>query len=158
MALASLFSVMILVTRGFGLLPEPTADYLIAFEAFFLALSFLVTGPGGATYVGAVAGILLTVVTGIPPDLVFAIFFGVLVDATSVAFRARQGNDAKTSRLVAAITVSTGIVGLIAYYVFAVMTNIVPNDIGLDASRSRSSGSSAEPSAVSPLPESGTGT
>jgi hypothetical protein len=132
-ALASLFGVLILVTMGF--LPAPTSDFLIVIEAFFLALSFLVVGKGGATYTGVVAGLLITAVklSFFPLDLVFAIFFGVMVDATGLAFRAKSGSEAKTVRLVVAITISTGLVGFAAYYVTAVLTNIVPNQIGLDA-------------------------
>ncbi|MDA4135168.1 MAG: hypothetical protein OK441_06330 [Thaumarchaeota archaeon] len=132
-ALASLFGVLILVSVGF--LPAPTSDYLIIFEAFFLALSFLVAGRGGATYVGVVAGILITFVkpTFFPLDLVFATLFGILVDGTCLAFGAKKGNEAQTARLVSAMTISTGIVGFTAYYFAAVVTNLVPNQIGLDA-------------------------
>jgi hypothetical protein len=131
-ALASLFGVLILVTMGF--LPAPTSDFLIVGEAFFLALSFLVVGRGGATYTGLVAGLLITTVklSFFPLDLVFAIFFGVMVDATALAFGAKSGQEAKTTRLVAAMTVSTGLVGFIAYYVSAVLTNLVPNQLALD--------------------------
>jgi len=133
-ALASLFGVLILVTMGF--LPAPTSDFLIAGEAFFLAMSFLAVGRGGATYTGVVAGLLITSVklSFFPLDLVFAIFFGVMVDATGLLLRARGESGAVTTRLVAALTVSTGLVGFIAYYVTAVLTNIVPNQLALDAS------------------------
>lgn len=134
LALASLFGVLILVTMGF--LPAPTSDFLIVFEAFFLALSFLVIGRGGATYVGIVAGLLITTVklSFFPYDLAFSALFGVLVDATGLALGAKSGTTARTARLVAAMTVSTGIVGFSAYYITAVVTNIVPNEVGLDAS------------------------
>jgi hypothetical protein len=132
-ALGGLFGVLILLSGGF--LPAPNSDFLIIFEAFFLALSFLVVGRGGATYVGLVAGILITFVkpTFFPLDLIFATLFGLLVDGTCLAFGARKGNEAETKRLVAALTLSTGIVGFGAYYVAAVLTNLVPNQIGLDA-------------------------
>jgi hypothetical protein len=134
LALASLFGVLILVTIGF--LPAPTSDFLIVFETFFLALSFLVVGRGGATYVGLVAGLLITTVklSFFPYDLVFSVLFGVLVDVTCLGFGAKSGTTARSARLAAAMTVSTGIVGFSAYYITAVMTNIVPNQFGLDAS------------------------
>ncbi len=131
-ALASLFGVLILVTNGF--IPAPTSDFLIILEAFLLALSFLVVGIGGATYVGIVAGLLITLVTVAPLNLVFAAAFGILVDATGFAFKAKVGAEAKTTRLVAALTLSTGVVGFAAYYITAVLTNIVPNELVLDAS------------------------
>jgi hypothetical protein len=132
-ALGGLFGVLILLSGGF--LPAPNSDFLIIFEAFFLALSYLVVGKGGATYVGIVAGILITLVkpSFFPFDLVFATFFGVLVDATALAFHAKSGNEAKTWRLTVALTLSTGVVGFTAYYVGAVLTNLVPNQVGLDA-------------------------
>ncbi len=130
-ALASLFGVLILVTVGF--LPAPTSDYLIIFQALFLALSYLVVGRGGATYTGLVAGLLITAVKVAPLNLVFAVFFGVLVDVTCLALRAKVGDQARTARLTAAVTISTGVVGFVAYYTTAVLTNIVPNQFILDA-------------------------
>lgn len=132
-ALASLFGALIFVTLGF--LPAPTSDYLIAVEAFFLALSFLVIGKGGATYVGVVAGLLISVVklAFFPLDLVFAVLFGLMVDGLGLALGARKGSEARTVRLVIDLTLSTAVVGFIAYYVTAVMTNLVPNEVGLDA-------------------------
>lgn len=131
-ALASLFGVLILATMGF--VPAPTSDYLIVFQSFFLALSFLVVGRGGATYVGLVSGLLITFVKigFFPYDLVFSLSFGVLVDAFGTALRAKEGPRAKTWRLVATMMLSTGIVGFVAYYVTAVVTNLVPNDFFLD--------------------------
>ncbi len=133
-AVASLFGVIVWIVQGF--LPAPTSDYLIAVEAFFLALSFLVVGRGGATYVGAVTGLLISVVKAafFPLDLLFAIFFGLLVDGLGVAFRAKDGGNARTGRLVAVMTVSTGLVGFVAYYLTAVATRLVPNVLSLDLS------------------------
>lgn len=132
-ALASIFGVLILITNGF--IPPPNSDFLIVIEAFLLGISFLVIGKGGATYTGVVAGILITFVkpSFFPADLVFASLFGVAVDVTGLAFKAKNASGAQTKRLVAAVTISTGIVGFLAYYVEAVLTNAVPNDPGLDA-------------------------
>ena len=133
-AFASLFSVLILLVMGF--IPAPTSDYLIAFESFFLALSFLVVGRGGATYVGAVSGLLITFAKPafFPYDLIFAFLFGVAVDLLGEAFRVKKGPDARRWRMVASMMVSTGLVGFIAYYVTAVATHLVPNDFSLDLS------------------------
>jgi len=133
-ALGSLFGVSILAI--IGPFPSPTSDYLIGFQAFFLALSFLVVGRGGATYVGIVSGILITLVkiSFFPLDLVFAIAFGVMTDALCLALRAKEGSSARTGRLVAAMTIGTTVVGFIAYYVAVVLTGILPNEVGLDAS------------------------
>jgi len=131
-ALASLFSVLIVAITGF--VPPPNSDYLIIFQSFFLALSFLVVGKGGATYVGAVSGILITFakINFFPIDLVFSTAFGLLVDFFAIALRAKEGQRARTWRLAVALMASTGIIGFVAYYVTAVATNIVPNYFILD--------------------------
>ncbi len=131
-ALASLFGVTIWVVMGF--LPAPTSDYLIAVESCFLALSYLLVGRGGATYVGVVSGILISIVklAFFPLDLLFALFFGVMVDGLATVFRVKNGGEAKPWRLVAAMMVSTSVVGFAAYYVTAVATKLVPNNLALD--------------------------
>jgi len=131
-ALGAIFGLMILAINGF--IPAPTSDFLIAFQSFFLALSYLVLGRGGASYVGVVSGVLITAVkiSFFPLDLVFSIMFGVAVDVLATAFRAREDGKANALRLVACMMISTGFVGFIAYYVTAVLTNLVPNDFFLD--------------------------
>lgn len=123
---------MIVAVMGF--VPAPTSDYLIIFQSLFLALSYLVLGKGGATYVGIVSGVLITFVKigWFPYDLVFSVVFGLLVDTLGRALRAKDGPRAKTWRLVAVMMVSTGTVGLVAYYATAVAFNLVPNDFFLD--------------------------
>jgi hypothetical protein len=116
-ALGALFGVMILVINGF--IPAPTSDFLIIFQSLFLALSYLVVGRGGATYVGVVSGALITAVKlgFFPVDLVFATMFGVLVDILATALRVQEDGRARTPRLMACMMVSTGVVGLAAFYV-----------------------------------------
>ncbi|MDG6915833.1 MAG: hypothetical protein JRM90_07695, partial [Nitrososphaerota archaeon] len=58
-ALGAIFGVLILVTNGF--IPAPTSDFLIVVQSLLLALSYLVVGRGGASYVGFVSGALITV-------------------------------------------------------------------------------------------------
>jgi len=130
--LGALFGVIILAINGF--IPAPTSDFLIVFQSLFLALSYLVLGKGGASYVGVVSGVLITAVklSFFPLDLVFSIMFGVAVDVLATGFRAKEDGQANSLRLVACMMVSTGFVGFIAYYVTAVMTNLVPNDFFLD--------------------------
>jgi hypothetical protein len=131
-ALASLFSVLVVVIMGF--VPAPTSDYLIVFQSFFLALSYLVVGRGGATYVGVVSGLLITLVklAFFPYDLVLSTLFGVAVDGLGTGLKAKVGSNVRTGRLVVALTVSTGLVGFLAYYVTAIATHLVPNDPSID--------------------------
>jgi hypothetical protein len=136
-ALGAIFGVMILAIMGF--VPAPTSDFLIVAQSFFLALSYLVVGRGGATYVGIVSGILITAVkiSFFPYDLVFSIMFGVLVDVLASAFRAQEGGSggrARTPRLSVCMMISTGVVGFTAYFVTAVSVfKLVPNEVSLDA-------------------------
>lgn len=119
-ALGALFGVMILVINGF--IPAPTSDFLIVFQSLFLALSYLVVGRGGATYVGIVSGALITSVkvSFFPVDLVFATVFGLLVDVLATALRVQEEGRAKTPRLTLCMMISTGVVGLAAFYVSVV--------------------------------------
>lgn len=132
LALASLFGAMIFLFMGF--VPAPSSDFLIIIESFFMALSYLVLARWGATYVGIVSGLLISLVKPafIPYDLVFAVLFGLAVDLLGMALHAKDGADAKTKRLVVVMTISTGVVGLLAYYFTAVATNLVPNDVSID--------------------------
>ena len=131
-ALGSIFGAAIVVFIGF--VPAPTSDFLIGFQAFLLAISFLVVGRGGATYVGVVSGLLITLakIPFFPLDLIFAVAFGVMIDALSLILQVKSGSSARTWRLVAVVTISTTVVGYIAYYVTAVLTNLVPNELILD--------------------------
>jgi hypothetical protein len=119
-ALGALFGVMILAINGF--IPAPTSDFLIVFQSLFLALSYLVVGRGGATYVGVVSGALITSVKlgFFPVDLIFAAAFGLLVDVLARLFRVQEDGRARTLRLTACMMVSTGVVGLAAFYVSVV--------------------------------------
>jgi hypothetical protein len=116
-ALGAIFGVIILSVNGF--IPAPTSDFLIVIQAFFLALSFLVVGRGGATYVGFVSGALITVVKlgFFPVDLIFATLFGILVDGLATQLRVLKDGRARTSRLTVCMMIGTGVVGLAAFYV-----------------------------------------
>jgi hypothetical protein len=133
-ALGAIFGVVILAINGF--IPAPTSDFLIIVQSVVLALSYLLVGRGGATYVGAVGGILITAVkiSFFPYDLLFSLMFGVLVDVLGSSFRAQdRAGRASTWRLSACMTVCTGAVGFTAYYVTAVSVfKLVPNEVSLD--------------------------
>ena len=127
---------MILGINGF--IPAPTSDFLIVFQSLFLALSYLVVGRGGSTYVGVVSGALITSVKlgFFPVDLIFATMFGALVDLLATAFRVQEQGRVKTLRLTVCMMVSTGVVGLAAFYVsviaFPSAFAAVPHDLITD--------------------------
>jgi hypothetical protein len=136
-ALGAIFGAMILAVNGF--IPAPTSDFLIVIQSLLLALSFLIVGRGGATYVGIVSGLLITVVKigFFPVDLVFASLFGVLVDLLGALFRVQKDGRASPFRLAACMMASTGVVGLGAFYVsvfaFPASFTDVPHDPVTDA-------------------------
>jgi prolipoprotein diacylglyceryltransferase len=115
---ATLFGVLIGVV--YGALPFEIGDSLIVFEAIILSLSFILLGPGGATYTGFINGVVET-----PLQLSFgpfafgvALFYGVLVDVFSILFSVRSEGKVNTKRLVASLSVSTIITGAVATYAF----------------------------------------
>jgi hypothetical protein len=115
---ATLFGV--LIGAVYGALPFEIGDSLIVFEAVVLSLSFILLGPGGATYTGLINGLVET-----PLQLAFgpfafgvALFYGILVDAFSTLLRVTSEGKIHTRRLVASLSVSTIITGLVATYAF----------------------------------------
>jgi hypothetical protein len=115
---ATLFGVLIGVV--YGALPFEIGDSLIVFEAVVLSLSFILLGPGGATYTGFINGLVET-----PLQLAFgpfafgvALFYGVLVDAFSGLFRVTSEGRVHTKKLIASLSLSTIITGLVATYAF----------------------------------------
>ncbi len=131
-ALASLFGIIIFIIRGF--IPAPSADFLIGVESFLLALTVIIVGRFGATYVEFVNGLILTPVklSFAPFSLLLALFFGVQVDLLSLLLRPRVGSEVRAGRIVAIMTISTATTGLISYYATAVITSIVPYSPVLD--------------------------
>jgi hypothetical protein len=115
---ATLFGVLIGVV--YGALPFEIGDSLIVFEAIVLSLSYILLGPGGATYTGLINGLVET-----PLQLAFgpfafgvALFYGILVDAFSSLLRVTSEGKVHTRRLVASLSASTIITGLVATYAF----------------------------------------
>lgn len=131
-ALGSLFAVIIFLFRGF--IPSPTADYLIGIESFLVALgSILIVGNWGATYIELVNGLIETVAkpSFAPFSLLLALLFGVQVDLLSRLFRVKQEGRARTGRLVAVMTISTGTTGVISYYTTVIVTQILPDQLAI---------------------------
>jgi hypothetical protein len=104
----------------YGALPFEIGDSLIVFEALILSLSFILLGPGGATYTALINGLVET-----PLQLAFgpfalgaALLYGILVDAFSTLFRVTSGDKVSTKRLIASLSLSTIITGLVSTYAF----------------------------------------
>ena len=115
---ATIFGAIIGVV--YGALPFEIGDSLIVFEAILLSLSFILLGPGGATYTGLINGLVetpLQLAFG-PFSIAVAIFYGVLVDVFSTLFRVTAEGKVHARRLVASLSLSTIITGLVATYAF----------------------------------------
>jgi hypothetical protein len=102
---------------------------LIVVEAVLLALSGLFI-KGGASYVGAVAGLLAALASPAlgPFTFFFTFLFGVFIDCLLFLFRingAREG--VNQNRLIAAIAVSTLLIAATTYSSFAFLPKFVPN-------------------------------
>ncbi len=128
-ATASLFGVIIAIVKG-PLLPPPSGDLLVVVEAMLLGLSFIILGIGGATYTGAVAGLLINLVE---PGFFFypfvlAVLYGVLVDVISTGLKVRTSESVSSKRLAASLTIASAIVGPVAYYATVYLTPILPSD------------------------------
>src|SRR4030065_1240923 len=102
--IAAFFGSIIFVTRLF--VPPPIDRLLIAVDAVLLALSALFIKKVGATYVGAVSGVLtgLWLPSFLPFSVVFAFLYGVIVDAFLFLFKVNAtGEGVNRNRLVAAL-------------------------------------------------------
>jgi hypothetical protein len=118
---ATIFGVVIGVV--YGALPFEVADSLIVFEAILLSLSFILLGPGGATYTGLINGLVET-----PLQLSFgpfafgvALLYGILVDVSCSLFKVTSDGKVHSKRLVAALSVSTIFTGMAATYAFVTL-------------------------------------
>jgi hypothetical protein len=115
---ATLFGVVIGVV--YGAIPFEIGDSLIVFEAILLSLSYILLGPGGATYTGIVNGLVET-----PLQLSFgpfafgvALLYGVLVDLFCSIFKVTYEGKVRPKRLAVSLALSTIIVGVAATYAF----------------------------------------
>ncbi len=98
-------------------------------QAVLLALSGLFIKKIGATYVGAVGGILTAL--GSPSlgvfTFLFAFLFGVFVDVFLFAFRVGASREGvNRDRLIIAMTVSTMLIAIISYSAFAIAPQFFP--------------------------------
>jgi len=140
--ITALFGSIIFVVNVF--LPPPLNYLLIVVEAVLLALSGLVIRRVGATYVGAVGGLLTALGSPAlgPFTFLFALTFGVLVDAFLYIFRITASTEGvNRNRLMAAMALSTMLIGILSYSAFALLRQFVPlakefSNVGLFIQRS----------------------
>lgn len=131
---AALFGAIISLTKVF--LPFPMDKMFIVVEAVLLALSALFIKRVGATYVGAVSGVLsafLRPALG-PFAFLFAFLYGVLIDVFFFVFKVRSTGKVNRSKMVAVMTLSTTIIGFLSYYTTAVLLELISMETGLATS------------------------
>lgn len=125
--ITALFGSIIFVVNAF--LPSPLNYVLIVVQAVLLALSGLFVEKLGATYVGAVGGLLTALGSPAlgPFTFLFSFLFGVLVDGFFFIFRINATSEGvNRNRLIAAMAFSTMLIGIISYSAFALFPQFVP--------------------------------
>jgi hypothetical protein len=104
---------------------------MMVVQAVFLALAALFIKKAGATYVGAIGGLLTTLLGGSglgPFTFFFAFLFGVYVDVCLFAFRIKGSREGvNRNRLIIAMAVATMLIAVSSYSAFS----IFPDSINL---------------------------
>ena len=125
--IAAFFGSIIFVTRLF--VPPPIDRLLIAVDAVLLALSALFIKNVGATYVGAVGGVLtgLLLPSFLPFSVLFAFLYGLIVDAFMFVFRVNATESGvNRNRLMSAMAVGTLLIAFLSYYATTVL-RVIPS-------------------------------
>jgi hypothetical protein len=130
--IVSLFGSIIFVGNMF--LPFPINFMFIALEAVLLALSSLFIKNVGATYVGSIGGLLTAL--GSPGLGIFTFIalalYGVLVDLTLFIFKIKGSpQGVNRNRLIAAIAISTMLIGIITYSASVIIPEYVLTPAGI---------------------------
>jgi len=133
LAIVSLFGVIIFVSKS--LLPSPINKMLIFVQALLLALGALLIGNLGATFVSLIGGILTALwnIALTPFTLFFALLYGLLVDAFFSFFKIGNANgEVKMGRLVAAMTLSTMLIGFLSYYTTVHLLGVILQSLPIE--------------------------
>ena len=125
--ITALFGSIIFIINAF--LPPPINYVLIVVQAVVLALSGLFVRTLGATYVGAVGGLLTALASPAlgPFTFLFSLLFGVLTDVFLRLFRIKATlAGVSRNRLMVAMALATMLIGLISYSAFALFPQFIP--------------------------------
>jgi hypothetical protein len=127
-ALAAVFGAVIFASKIFA--PTPMKDSVIVVQALLLGLGALLLTPFGATLVATIGGLLTASYTSQLAffTVIFAVIYGLLVDGLISIFKARTSEtELSAHRFALAITVSTAIIGFIAYGT-TIMLGLLPRN------------------------------
>jgi len=132
LAFAAVSGVLIFVSKA--VMPTPIDKLAILFQALLLALGALSTRPLGATFASAVGGVLTAFWRApfAPFTLGFAVLYGLMIDGSFALLRVRSRQGLRTARLVAAVTLSTTVVGLMSYYATSIALQLLPRNPTLE--------------------------
>ena len=125
--IAAFFAAIMFITRFF--VPVPFDRLLIVVDAVLLALASLFVKKFGATYVGAVGGVLvgLLLPSFLPFSIIFMFLYGVIVDGFIFLLRVDASErGVNRNRLVAAMAFGTLVIALLSYYSSEVLMVIPP--------------------------------
>jgi len=115
-ALAAIFGAIIFTSKIFA--PTPMKDSVVIVQALLLGLGALLLTPLGATLVATIGGLLTATYSSQLAffTIAFAMVYGLLVDGLIKILKARVNKvEIRAHRFALAITISTAIVGFIAY-------------------------------------------
>ncbi|MEM2953843.1 MAG: hypothetical protein QXU21_06180 [Candidatus Bathyarchaeia archaeon] len=133
LALTTTFGIIIFLSKT--IIVSPFDKILIFVQALFLALGTLLLGIGGATYVSFVGGILTVTVRPAMAifTFIFALFYGILVDAAFAFFKVKSSMQVNTVKAVYATTFGTALTGLLSYYTTAIWLGLLPRNFIMEA-------------------------
>jgi len=132
LALAAVYGILIFLSKT--AMPTPIDKLAIFFQALFLAIGALSMRPFGATFASAIGGVLTAFWRApfAPFTLGFALLYGMMIDSTMALLHVKSSEGVRTGRLVAAITLSTTIVGLLSYYTISIVLQALPRNLALE--------------------------
>lgn len=131
-AIAAVFSVIVFASKA--LTPAPFKDSFVVVQALLLGLAALLIAPMGATLVSTIAGFLLA---GWNPGLAifsiaFSVLYGVLLDGSLLLLRPlKESGQLDARRFTFAVTLSTAVVGVVAYSVTLAL-RLLPRNLGVE--------------------------
>ncbi len=125
--IAAFFASIMFITRFF--VPPPFDRLLIAVDAVLLALASLFVKTFGATYVGAVGGVLvgLLLPSFLPFSIIFMFLYGVIVDSCIYLLKVDASEQGVSrNRLVGAMALATLMIAVLSYYATTVL-GLIPS-------------------------------
>ena len=125
LAVATMLGIIAFLSKAW--LPTPIDKMFIVVQALTFTLASLLVGGWGATYASIVNGILLSIIRAgfFPFSLIFSVIYGSLIDGFTYIFKVKSNTKVKTVKLIASLTLSTAIIGLITIQI-TTMIGLMP--------------------------------